>query len=168
MKRLVLLTAAVAMLVFGCAQYSTSPDYMASQEYQSRENIDESLFKQDQAVLSNEDIERILSAKITLPAKSRIAILRFGQRYQGIPLSEEFAEYNRKIQQDFMAKLSSCERLRDVSLLPSLLTPKEMSVPFLREAAARFQVHFGCDQMLGKAVMDLIGNQSPLLVARFQ
>jgi hypothetical protein len=139
MKRYILLLIAFTLLFSGCAKYSTRPDAMASPEYQSREAIAESLFKGDQAVLSNEDIEKILSSKITLPAKAKVAILRFTQREPWAISSDEMANLDENVQANFISKLASSTRVRDVAFLPSLLTPKDMTVPKLREAAARFQ-----------------------------
>ena len=130
---------ALALAFFSCAQYSTSPNAMSSPEYQAREEMTESLFKADQAVLSNEDIARILSTRVTLPANARAAVLRYGLRNETAYWSEEFARMDQNIATNFVTKLGASERLSDVALLPSMLIPKEMAIPYLREAAARFQ-----------------------------
>jgi hypothetical protein len=51
------------------------------------DRLQESLFKGDQAVLSNQDIDRILAARITLEDRHRLAVLRLNSRntwYQDI------------------------------------------------------------------------------------
>jgi hypothetical protein len=53
--------------------------------------------------------------------------------------SEDFVRMNEKIDADFLGRLQTCKHLRDVSYLPSLVTPREMTIPYLRQAAARFQ-----------------------------
>lgn len=120
----------------GCSTYkqiSTSPDYMASEEYQSRKEIKESLFKEDQEVMSNEEIEKILSVRVKLPDKSRIVVYRAAYPWD----STESV-----VPEQFAAKLKSCKRISDVSVLPTLLIPKKLSIPYLREAAARMQADF--------------------------
>src|SRR5207244_2020080 len=43
--------------------------------------LQESLFKGDQEVLSNDDIQRILTARITLTDRHRLAVLGLGTRF---------------------------------------------------------------------------------------
>src|SRR5689334_19357847 len=60
----------------GC--YKTIAPPPPSGEYQgilANERLQESLFKGDQEVLSNSDIERILSAHVTLGDRHRLAVL---------------------------------------------------------------------------------------------
>jgi len=107
-------------------------EYLTSPSYQGRPEITESLFASDQAVLGNEEIQTLLTSKITLPQEAHVAILRFG---------EQFRESVPEVQSNtaFMERLQACPRLRHVSLLPALLVPDKKTVPHLREAAARYQ-----------------------------
>jgi len=129
----------VGLVVAGCGNVSTRPDYMVSKKYQAREALSASLFPADQAALSNEAIEKILSAKIVLPAKARLAVVRIvpgGHRWWWL---DEPDSVDRDIAEGFLAKLRACDRLADVSFLPSLMLPKKQTIPYLREAAARYQ-----------------------------
>ena len=119
----------------GCAAKAplTTASTYASSEYQSRELLGQSLFRSDQAVLSNEEIETILSSRIQLPQRAHLTILRLGRSDE--LLAWAFADGP----ENPLAPLLEHPRLRQVSWLPSLLVPKELSVPLLREAAARFQ-----------------------------
>lgn len=57
------------------------------------DRLEESLFKGDQAVLSNQDIDRILTARVTLEDRHRLAVLRLNARsvlYQEIADIERF------------------------------------------------------------------------------
>jgi hypothetical protein len=47
-------------------------------DYQARETLRQSLFREDLSLLSNEEIERILSSKIELPRNARLALLQLG------------------------------------------------------------------------------------------
>ena len=137
------MTALVIPLLFAClvgcvATKSTSPAYMASPSYQQREAIDESLFPSDQAALSNADIEKILGAKIELPQQERLAILQLDGQASPWAWGQR-ADLDTDLAAALADQLSACARLRDVSLMPSLLVPKAKSAPALREAAARYQ-----------------------------
>jgi hypothetical protein len=99
----------------------------------------ESLFKEDQAVLSNEDMAKILAAKVVVPEQAKLAVVRFGQLPYWWGWSEDFVRVNEKIDSEFLGALKSAKGVREVAYLPSLVTPKEMTLPHLRQAAARFQ-----------------------------
>jgi hypothetical protein len=133
--------AVIAVILVGCGAYSTRPDMMASPEYRNRQELQESLFKEDAKVLSGEDIEKILNSRVAMPARARLAILRFGMRKDWSYWSEEFARMDETIGRNFIGRLKGSPRLYDVAILPSMLVPKEMTVPYLREAAARFQAN---------------------------
>ncbi len=139
MKPVMIFALIIGLTTLSCAGHSTNPAYMSSPQYQQREVVSESLFESDKNVLSNEDIEKILNARIVLPEKGRIAILRFGHYDRWNYAGAELADMNRSIEKNFIGKLTACKRVGDVSYLPSLLTPEKMTVPYLREGAARFQ-----------------------------
>lgn len=123
-----------AIAVCGCAP-------LMAVRYSDRRppELRESLFADDQTVLRDETIERILNAKNTLPPKVRVAVMRFGGR--GEWYSEELARLDQAVAGGVVGKLRACPRVADAMLLPSMLTPEKQSVPYLRQAAARFQAH---------------------------
>lgn len=98
-----------------------------------------SLFKEDQAVLSNADFDKILATKVALSPQAKLAVVRFGQLPYWWGWSEDFVRMNEKIDTDFLGRLRTSKQLKDVAYLPSLVTPNEMTIPYLRQAAARFQ-----------------------------
>lgn len=98
-----------------------------------------SLFPGDQAVLTNGQIELILGSKVYPPANGRIAVVRLGQRDPFWWISEELAALDQQTTDGLMTKLRSSPRVADALLLPSLLVPQQMTIPYLREAAARVQ-----------------------------
>ncbi len=124
----------------GAARYSTSPEYMSSGFYKDQAAMSAgSLFASDQAVMSNEAIDKVLTSKLTLPAQGRVAVLRFGPHSRWLWWSEELTKLGQETVSKFLGKLQACSRIADASLLPSLLTPGKQTVPYLREAAARYQ-----------------------------
>ncbi len=125
-------------LVLGCtSSYSGQrPDtYYA----ESVEKVGEaSLFSGDASVLSDDAISRILQHRYEAPPLSRIAVLPFGwSQWSG--WSEQLAIVTDRINEQVLGKLESSGKVYDATLLPSILVPEKRTVPYLREAAARFQ-----------------------------
>ena len=143
MKKTHLLALAFAGTVLsGCA--SQKP-VMATVEYAAKEPIATSLFSSDQAILGDEAVERILSSKLELPAKAKVALMKFpdadGSRYYGSYYwrDEEYLKLQ-QVQVDTLSKaLLASDQIVEVTPLPSLLTPRQLSIPILREAAVRMQ-----------------------------
>ncbi len=102
----------------------------------SENRLQESLFKGDQAVLSNQDIDRILTARITMEDRHRLAVLRLNSRNVWV---QEMADLETQNSERFLKSLASSSQLTQVRFMPSLLIPERRTVPYLREAAARFQ-----------------------------
>ena len=143
--RLVSLFLVMVPVVAGCAmsdRLSTDPAYMASAAYRARPELGVSLFPSDRAVLSGESIEKILTSKLVAPATVRVALLQFGrERYAGW-WSSEVARLNQGALDGCIERLRTCPRVADASLLPALLAPGKQTIPYLREAAARYQADF--------------------------
>jgi len=99
-------------------------------------SLQQSLFKGDQTVLSDQDIARILGTQLTLTDYHRLAILNLRPSYLW---SEELSEIETKNFDNLVRVLKSSPQLTEVRLLPSLLVPEKRTVPYLREAAARVQ-----------------------------
>jgi hypothetical protein len=100
-----------------------------------------SLFKSDQSVMSNQDIEKILSSKVYPPNHGRMAVVRIGGRY---PVgrtwwSESVAQLEQQSTDGLVNTFRASPRLSKVVVLPTMLTPAQATVPYLREAAARVQ-----------------------------
>lgn len=128
----------------GCATHSISAVSTEgyAQAYREREVINESLFTADQALLSNDDINRILEGRISLPDNVRMAILPFGRSRYGS--SWHYSVYETVDQESIDAVLSQLiahDRIAHVSFLPSLMIPDTISITHLRESAARYQAN---------------------------
>src|SRR5262245_19905479 len=89
MKTLQILGVACAgVLLSGCASATRAvTPVMATAEYAAKEPIATSLFPSDQAVMTDDAVGRILSSKLELPAKAKVALMKFpdgeGSRYYG-------------------------------------------------------------------------------------
>jgi len=106
----------------------------------------ESLFPSDIAVLNDSAIKRILSYHLTLPRAGRIAVLQLGeQRNLWWQDSEDFSRLNEELTDSLLAALRRSPRIATAALLPSLMVPRQRTIPYLREAAARYQA----DLLLG-------------------
>lgn len=142
MCRIQLVLIIECLLLVGCttAELETGRSYMRSVE--DRPKLESSLFKSDQAVIDEETIKRILSSKIELPKRAKIAVLKFSGQF-GSYYDYDKTETYLKLQQSQLdtlsRKLYRSSRIADVAILPSLLTPKEKTIPMLREAAVRMQ-----------------------------
>lgn len=131
------LLAAFCLISVGCAHKMVPPPPPPPPEtiLESTNNQD-SLFKGDQAVLSDQDISRILGTHIDLADRHRVAILNVaGQTWW----SGELAELDAKNADNLVHALKASPQLSYVSFLPALLVPEKRTVPYLREAAARVQ-----------------------------
>lgn len=131
-----------AVAVTGCssksAAYSSYNPNVLSSTYGAGADTAGSLFPSDQAVLSNEDIDRILSANIVFPATPRMAVMKVGARQQRY-WSENSPILGRETTETFLEALRQSPRVTYAAALPSILVPEKLGVPYLREAAARFQ-----------------------------
>lgn len=102
--------------------------------------LDFSLFKSDKDVISDADIKRILESELRLPKQARIAVLKLPSKHASYYW---WSEAYLKMQQEYVdvvsGKLSGSGRVGKVTVLPSLITPRDASVSILREAAVRLQ-----------------------------
>lgn len=130
---------ALVLVAVGCAKRAptTAAEYLSSASYQNRELLQTSLFRSDQALISGEEIRLILESRIELPSSSHLAILRLGSRSEILAWS--LLAPSSAFASDPMEALDSSPKIERISWLPSLLVPDKLSVPLLREAAARFQ-----------------------------
>lgn len=141
MKRaaLITLTLATAVLACSCAKKMAAPppppppETILGSEFNATQD---SLFKGDQAVLSDQDISKILNTRLSLADRHRMAILSLASNTWW---SEDLADMEAKNFDAMVQTLKSDPQLTDVRLLPTLLVPEKRTVPYLREAAARVQ-----------------------------
>lgn len=138
--RIRVFAALLCLSCLACGSAKTaSGGYFSSLEYQARETLSQSLFCEDLSLLSNEEIDRILSSKIELPRDARLALLQIGADPHVLVLPAPEAEGEGDALAAVLERLAASDRLSSVALLPFLLVPRNLSVAKLREAAARFQ-----------------------------
>jgi hypothetical protein len=53
--------------------------------------------------------------------------------------SENLTRLSRDSEQQFLDRIRSAPRVRDAVYLPTMAIPRELTIPYLRQAAARFQ-----------------------------
>jgi len=139
---LLLLGPLLALTTSGCMSGLDKTTHLpsaASFGYAERQAAPGTLFPTDEAVLGGANIEQILAAKVLLPKKARLVVLSFSARPTWQSWSAELSEAERNMEQGALGKLRQCPRVAEVSLLPSLMVPQRQTIPYLREAAARFQ-----------------------------
>lgn len=139
----ILLLTGCLSLAGGCATHHARmappppPETILGDE--SYANTQASLFKGDQAVLSDQEIARILGTEVRLADRHRLAILNLDSTN---PWSQDLSDAEAKNFENLVRTLKSSPQLTDVRFLPSLLVPEKKTVPYLREAAARIQADF--------------------------
>ncbi len=113
----------------------------ATAGYAAKEPIATSLFPSDQAVLGDEAVARILSSKVELPAKAKLALMKFPDRTPGGYYShdEEYLKLQQSQVDTLTKALLASDQIAEVVPLPTLMTPAQVSIPVLREAAVRMQ-----------------------------
>lgn len=118
-----------------------------SAEYQKRPSLNESLVRDDKAMLSQEAIQRLLESKIRIPDRVKLAVLPLGHAgSQGgkdwgygftrpMQLLQEHKQYLSALE----TPLAETGRFSEITHVPSLMLPAEPSLTRLREAAALMQ-----------------------------
>lgn len=134
------IAALVSLMAVGCAmrKMATAPPLPPPETILESDtnNAQASLFKGDQAVLSDQDIARILGTQVMVGDRHHLAILGLNPDYFW---SQDLAEAEAKNFDNLVKTLKASAQLTDVRFLPSLLVPEKRTVPYLREAAARVQ-----------------------------
>jgi hypothetical protein len=142
----ILALTSMGALVSGCAKLpQRATPVMATAEYAAREPIATSLFPSDQALMSDDAVGRILSSKLELPARAKVALMKFpdaeGSRYYGRYYwrDEEYLKLQQSQVDTLTQALQASDQIAEVTPLPSLMTPRRVSIAILREAAVRMQ-----------------------------
>jgi hypothetical protein len=138
----------VLLLVSQMVGAGGTAERAASPEYQERPVLESSLFPSDKNVLGEEAIQRILTSKFKMPSTIKIALFRLQDteqqqaiRYYGYGYwrSEEYLKIQQTYIDTLSGEISKSDRVIEVASIPSVLTPKEPSLPIIRETAVRLQ-----------------------------
>lgn len=127
------------VLASGCIQADRLETYQPYESPEAAAGTTISLFATDDAVMSNEEIDRALSAEVIIPEKARIVVLNFGAQPGRYWMSEETAQLDQAALEGLVDKLRKCKRVGSAFVLPSMLAPQKHTVPHMRQAAARCQ-----------------------------
>ena len=140
MKAITFPALILTLLSWGCAEHRVAPPPPTPSETilgDSENALQQSLFKGDQSVLSDQDIARILGTQLKFADRHSLAILNLTSTN---PWSEDLEENESRNFDNLVRALKASPKLTEVHLLPSLLVPEKRTIPYLREAAARIQV----------------------------
>lgn len=143
----VILCILLAFAISGC----TTQRLMTDREYQDRPALESSLFRGDQDFVSEETVQRILSSKIVLPPKAKIAILRYDNAaderlavsYYGAYYwrSESYIKLQQELLDTVQSMLLGSGRISEAASLPTMLVPRQPTISMLRQAAVRLQAN---------------------------
>ncbi len=122
----------------GCAFSNPQPEFALPMADKSADDLRSSLFPSDQAVMSSESLEKVLDSRIVLPAHARIAVVRVGARRWGW-WTEDLVQQDEAQVDEFLNALRASPHVARATIVPSVLTPPRITVPLLREMAARTQ-----------------------------
>jgi hypothetical protein len=142
-KYIALVLFSFTLLTIGCAKsamvtQSRPNSYYKGLAMEADVSAGNSLFSSDSAILTDEDVKKILAFKFKLHDLNRIAILPIGQIYWH-GWSDELDKAGEAVQNTLIAKLRKAPSVFDASYLPTLLVPEKKTIGHLREAAARYQ-----------------------------
>ena len=145
------LALSCAVALTGCTRTISQADYdptgsaalaryAVPARYAEIEQLDDpSLFASDTEVLSDSAIRRILDFNLVLPDTVRVAVLQLSERFLERARWSAPAAWPSSAPDRLLAALEASPRVRHASRLPALLVPRQRTVGYLREAAARYQ-----------------------------
>jgi len=135
----------VSIFIVGCS----TPRMMMDRDYQERPKLETSLFRGDQDFISEDAVQKILSSKIQIPPKAKVAIFKYeGNEEERLALtyygynywrSENYIKLQQQLIDTLQSQLVSSGRVIEATLLPSILVPKQPTVTTLRQAGVRLQ-----------------------------
>lgn len=142
MRTILTLAALSLTILAGCAYTGVSSNYRSAQQggFTIDKPLNESLFPEDQWVLSNDTINQVLSSQVELPTAGKVVVIRLNDPGLG-RWSAELAEMQQAAAEQLCHQLETSARVQQAMYLPDLLRPKSPGVPQLRAAAARCQAH---------------------------
>ena len=127
------------LFLSGCASVSSLDRPYSYYDSTSASQQSSGLMNHSSTNMSESDIQQFLNYRVQLPKQNRIALLKLSNTNRGSYYSDEFNILSETIATDVIGSLRRSKRVYDASYLPSMLVPENRTVPYLREAAARFQ-----------------------------
>lgn len=123
----------ILVLVVSCAsnKHSSNPNFMGSQDYQNRPALEESFFKKSPDNFTEEQIQKLLSSKISKKTHIKLAVLEITP-----------GQMSKKDETNLILLLSEIPKIKDVSYVPTFLMQNKYSLANMRDAAALLQADY--------------------------
>lgn len=140
-KRVFVVAASLAVLS-GCNYASMRPAARSKMQFDQglQKATVTGLFSSDHAVISDDEIDRILSTQVVVREGCRVGIVGYDSPNRSwARWSPELARMNDASIDFLKATLEATVRVREVAVLPALILPRDRTVAHLRQAAARMQ-----------------------------
>jgi hypothetical protein len=141
---LLLFTACSAPRYTG-ARYTGAPNQQAERFSDNGEPITQSLFSDKNAIISEENIQKILDGNFNLPQQLRVAVVSVDNAslnrryYWNYWNDEQYLKTQQSYLDLFAEKLKQSKRVISVATIPDLLLAKPQTFTNIREAAVRLQ-----------------------------
>lgn len=126
--------AAVLFGLVGCSSVQKDYDHMASEEYQGRATLRQSLVSASEP-LNEAAVQKILSSKVELPKSINLAIVRLSDSRDGL----DFQTIDQEIADKFYDKANWGSRVQSIIPVPQVMIAKPATFASLRQAAVLLQ-----------------------------
>ncbi len=136
---------ALLLLMTSCMTVKETPTYGEPLKYASESNQDiiQSLFDDKDAKISEENIQKILDGRYTLPQHLRVAVVNLenGQliKRQYSWNDEDYLSSRQRYLTAMTSNLEQQERVNKVTLIPDIMLASNPTFTSIREAAVRLQ-----------------------------
>ncbi len=147
MKSLLIIMYLTALFLFqSCSSTSTNSHYTSSKRYQKRAEFKKDYLNNEGKNLSSEQISNLLSKKVNLKRPLKMAVVKL--IHQNDIYSNDITYSEIKFQQTIMTNetakhfkyiVEKSNYIKDVSLIPDFIMPKEDDFKSLRDVAALMQ-----------------------------
>lgn len=141
MRRAALSVLPVAALCFfSAACTARAVNRMPSEQSVSHKTIlAESLFAEDAEIISQQDVDAILTSRIAYPSEGRLLVHSLSADHPVVGWGPAAGEGEMLQGRLFLAALEDIPSVANIQPLPDLLAPAEPSISNLRRIAIRFQ-----------------------------
>lgn len=134
MRKTLLALTMIPLLLSGCVHVTSSGTY--SRDGNPMRQL-RSVFEEDQAVLTNDAVETLLTSAPAKPENARLAVMRLDTRIGESAWSSTTADAAERINDSFLAGLAKSNHIANAFLVPGMIQPSQISFPSLRATAAR-------------------------------
>lgn len=122
-----------AIFLGGCAHKSKDYDYMATDGYRSRPQLEQALVSASEP-LSETAVQKILASRVAMPKAINLAIVRLAES-GGL----DFQTLDEDVAEKFYGRAAWGGRVQSIIPMPQLMIPKPITLAGLRQAAVLLQ-----------------------------